>query len=578
MGRIEQKEWLAGLQKRVVFKRESNRTPYICILDTGINKAHPLLDKAINLNDLHSINAAWTNADTVGHGTRVAGLSVYGDLSEVFETTEQLEIRHRLESSKIINASEFIPDDTKRSLDLYADYTKQGVALAEITMPYRKRIFQMAITTIDSWDRGKPSSWSAALDMLAAGMDNEGNKRLFIIAAGNAAIERTSSKYPDFNKIEGVKDPGQTWNALTIGAYTEKDMLSEDEKIDNNRPTAAHGEISPYTTTSYEWETEWPLKPDIVMEGGNTAENKFGKVQADSLSLLSTNSQFLEKPFAAMWATSAASALGSRMCSHIINKYPNLSPETTRALMVHSASWTNAMLRQFDCDKPKPNKGSIRDLIRICGYGVPNMTRAMVSMQNDFTMIIEDSLQPYKIENRYPKNNEIKFYSLPFPQEELQNLSETEVEMRVTLSYFIEPNPSSRGRSRHSYQSHGLRFDMKYPSETENHFLGRLTKEMQEDGIDYRNDTQDRWWKLGSKGRTKGSIHSDIWAGPAVELAGCNIIAVYPVSGWWKKQKDKINSIANYSLLISIRTSTDVDLMTPVELRIANEIKTDIEV
>ena len=38
--------------------------------------------------------------------------------------------------------------------------------------------------------------------------------------------------------------------------------------------------------------------------------------------------------------------------------------------------------------------------------------------------------------------------------------------MRVTLSYFIEPNPSQRGNSRYRYQSHGLRFDVKRPTET----------------------------------------------------------------------------------------------------------------
>jgi hypothetical protein len=46
----------------------------------------------------------------------------------------------------------------------------------------------------------------------------------------------------------------------------------------------------------------------------------------------------------------------------------------------------------------------------------------------------------------------MKFYTLPFPQKELENLGGTKVEMRVTLSYFIEPNPSSRGRSVHSYK------------------------------------------------------------------------------------------------------------------------------
>ena len=103
---------------------------------------------------------------------------------------------------------------------------------------------------------------------------------------------------------------------------------------------------------------------------------------------------------------------------------------------------------------------------------------------------------------------------------------------------------------------------------------------MQEDGIFYGNDTNDKWWKIGVRNRTKGSIHSDIWTGSAVDLAGCGLIAVYPVTGWWKRLRNKetINNIAYYSLLISIRTSTNVDLMTPVKTRIDNITKTFIKV
>jgi len=311
----EQKEWLADLQKRILFPKETDKTPFICILDTGINSAHPLIEKFIGVNDLHTINEAWGKADEAGHGTSVAGLALYGDLVEVLETKEQIEIGHRLESSKIIKMSEYAPDDTKRPLDLYADFTKQGIAQVEITSANRNRIFQMAITTTDSRDRGKPSSWSAALDMLAVGMDNDSNKRLFIIAAGNFNPYEQKGTFPYSNMMEGIRDPGQAWNVITVGAYTEKDLLSDDEKADGNILTASHGNISPYTTTSHIWDSKWPLKPDIVMEGGNTVENKQGKFQANSLSLLTTNYKFQDKLFTTIWATSAASVLVSKICA-----------------------------------------------------------------------------------------------------------------------------------------------------------------------------------------------------------------------------------------------------------------------
>jgi hypothetical protein len=571
----EQKKWQDDLLPRIKYQNNSDNAPYICILDTGVNSAHPLLINVIGVNDLFTINEAWGKNDLVGHGTGIAGLALFGDLTPMLESNDPVEVNHRLESSKIINSSEYVPA-SKQPLDLYAEYTQQAVFQAEIPNIDRKRLFQLAITTIESWDKGRPSSWSAALDMLAFGSDNGNKSRLLVVSAGNADITITGSKYPALNKIQEIRDPAQSWNVLTVGAYTEKDMLSPEEMIDENVPTALHGELSPYSTTSCLWDIEWPYKPDIVMEGGNTVQNKYGQVQADSLSLLTTYHNISQRHFSAMYATSAASALASKMCVEIMNAYPELGPETIRALMVHSASWTPEMLKQFGCDKgPQNTKGDYINLVRTCGFGVPNVIRALTSFQNDFTMIIEDSIQPYKKE-KSRKNNEMKFYTLPFPKEELENLGGTSVEMRVTLSYFIEPNPSSRGRSVHSYKSHGLRFALKTPAETNGHFMGRITKALQEEDFDYSNDVTDKWWTLGIKGRTKGSIHSDIWNGSATELASCGVLAVFPVYGWWKRQQDTVGNIAKYSLLVSIKTSADIDLMTPTELVISNKIKSPI--
>jgi len=577
MSRKDQKDWLNDVLSRLKYKNGSEISPYICILDTGVNGNHPLLQQSITEDDLFTVNEAWGKSDDVGHGTNIAGLALLGDLTHVLESKESIEVNHRLESSKIINESEYFPD-AEQPLDLYAEHTQQAIFRAEIANVKRKRIFQLAVTTIDARDKGRPSSWSAAVDMMAFGSDNNSHARLVVVSAGNANIHLLNSKYPDINKEEGIRDPAQSWNALTVGAFTEKDLLSSDERIDDSKPTAAHGEISPYSTTSCNWDKKWPCKPDIVMEGGNTASNKYGQVQADSLSLLTTHHKITEKYFSPMYATSAASALASKMCAQIMSAYPDLRPETIRALMVHSAQWTPAMLKQFGCDMTD-RKEDFVNLVRICGFGVPYITRAIESFKNDYTMIIEDMIYPYKREkNKKAKNKDMKFYHLPFPQKELENLGSTNVEMRITLSYFIEPNPSSRVRSVYSYKSHGLRFDLKNPTEKNEKFMGRINKLMQEEELNYKNDEADRWWTIGVKGRTKGSIHSDIWRGTARELAACDLLAVYPVYGWWKEHNDTISNAAHYSLLVSIKVSTDTDLMTETENIISNKVKTAIDI
>ncbi len=45
------------------------------------------------------------------------------------------------------------------------------------------------------------------------------------VSAGNIRDINTLVDYPDVNQVEGIHDPGQAWNIVTVGAYTEKDFI-----------------------------------------------------------------------------------------------------------------------------------------------------------------------------------------------------------------------------------------------------------------------------------------------------------------------------------------------------------------
>jgi hypothetical protein len=115
-------------------------------------------------------------------------------------------------------------------------------------------------------------------------------------------------------------------------------------------------------------------------------------------------------------------------------------------------------------------------------------------------------------------------------------MGETEVEMRVTLSYFIEPNPGERGWTRkHRYASHGLRFDVKRSLENLSGFRTRVNKSVELDEADAQAnvDVGGDNWLLG-RIRNRGSVHSDVWKGAAAELAQRDAVGVFPIGGWWK--------------------------------------------
>ena len=456
--------------------------------------------------------------------------------------------------------------------------TIQAVSRPEITAPERRRVFSMAITARDARDRGRPSAWSATLDRLAVDYENQGETtRLFVVSAGNVDDPNAWAKYPDSNTSDGIHDPGQAWNVLTVGASTELEHITEPD-TDDYQPIAPVGGLSPFSTTSQTWQSHWPLKPDVVFEGGNVGKDALCAAWMHSLSLLTTNSDIAKRLFTTTRATSAASALAARMAAQLMAAYPELRLETIRGLIIHSAEWTPAMKQQFL--PTNPSKKNVASLVRHCGFGQPNLSRALWSVENSLTLICEDSLQPFmRKQGGEPKLRDMNLHRLPWPLGELEALGETEVEMRVTLSYFIEPNPSARGvKSRYRYESHGLRFDVKRPHESEEEFRHRINLAARDAEEGTRTNTgNDPHWVLGTQRRHRGSVHSDIWRGPAADLASRGVLAVYPVSGWWRTRPklERYDQLAHYSLVVSIRApSVDVALYTAIENQVAIAVET----
>lgn len=569
---VEQFEWNQELISRLTVIQDSPDVPYVCLLDTGVNNAHPLLLPALAAQDQHSVEPAWGVNDNEGHGTEMAGLALFGNLTETLSSDTPIPLEHRLESVKLLNSDGSNGSDPQ----LHGFLTTEATMRPVVSAPTRKRVFSMAITAKDNRDQGRPSAWSATLDRLAYDADSQAyDPKLFIVSAGNIKDPNAWMEYPDSNSTDGIHDPAQAWNILTVGAMTKLTRITESDS-QGYTAIAESGGISPFSTTSQTWQPHWPLKPDVMFEGGNAAKDGLGAAWMTSLSLLTTNFRTNERYFTTTNATSAASALCAKMAAQLMAKYPDLWPESIRGLIVHSAEWTDAMKRMFLPQKGAPKKAQITQMIRHCGFGEPNLERAIWSTENSLTMICEEHLIPYKKEKgKDTALRDMNLHQLPWPLEELEALGETQVEMRVTLSYFIEPNPSARGvTSRYRYESHGLRFDVKRPLESERDFRARINAAARDD--DYsNNEDSDNDWVVGKNNRHRGSLHSDIWRGTAADLASRGLIAVYPAQGWWKTRPtlDRYDQQVRYSLLVSIHApEVDVDLYNAISLKIGTPI------
>jgi hypothetical protein len=575
--REQQLERAQALAERVSWP--GTDVPTVCLFDTGVNRGHVLIEPALRAADTSTVREEWNATDEPdGHGTGMAGLALFGDLTDMLRDERDIVLEHRLESVKVLPPEGFPPNEPAS----YGPITQAAAAIGELMAPERKRVFCMAVTN-DNVSGSRSTTWSAAIDQAASGTmegdEPDAPRRLFVISAGNAPPEIDRSRILDADDYP-VEDPAQAWNAITVGGYTDKIQIVEADHRDWT-PFAAAGDISPFTRSSASWPSgKAPFKPEIVMEAGNRAVTPSGRevYTIESLGLLTTGPDVDQSPLVPFSATSAATAQAARLAARLFARFPDLWPEAIRALIIHSAEWTQPMRDALDA---APNKRAARLLLRRFGYGVPSFERAATSASNHLALIAQNTITPFKSQGGR-KFTDCHFYRLPWPREVMEELGERDVRLKITLSYFIEPNPGKAAAvDPQFYQSFGLRFDLRRRLESTRDFLERVNPLERDDPQErVRHVADDDRWAFGQNSVAAGSVHCDEWTGPAVQLNSRDIICVKPVIGWWRSRGslEECNRQTRYELVATLSADDiEVDLHTPISTLVDNEVGVEIE-
>ena len=248
----DQHLWASNLKSRLTLPSED--APAVCVLDTGVNRGHPLLADLLDERDHDTVRAEWGKDDHYrnGHGTQMAGLAAYGDLTPVLDSSESVRLTHWLESVKVL------PRFGSNEPEHYGLITQEAISLAEINAPERQRVFALAVTAPDSPDfteLGKPTAWSAALDSHTSGaMDDDDTKRLVCVSGGNVWLQNRN-EYPSKNELTSLEDPAQSWNVLTVAASTAMDIVTDHngDIVPDATCIAPRGGLSPHSATSCLW-------------------------------------------------------------------------------------------------------------------------------------------------------------------------------------------------------------------------------------------------------------------------------------------------------------------------------------
>jgi hypothetical protein len=579
-GRDDAEDWVADAAARIEIGPNRDAVA-VCLLDTGINRAHPLLAPAFAADDLHSVNPAWGVDDHHGHGSEMSGLALYGDLTTTLPSANPIILNYTGEGVKLLPPAGF-PLTEPQS---YGLVTQQAILRAEIARPDRERVYCMAVTQPDVYGP-KATSWSATLDASAFGGDELADlrRRLICVSAGNLPDGLLHAELEDWDSHE-VEDPAHAWNVLTIGGYTQKGPIT-DHGYEHWACAVALGTLSPYSRVSAAWyRGVSPIKPELVLEAGNKGIDSADTCMVsgiDSLSLITTSRDPTGKPLTLAWATSAATAQLAGMAAAVLADDRELWPETVRALLVHSAKWTPAMEQALLATNQKSERLM---MLRRFGYGVPDQDRALRSASNSLALVAQQEIQPFIREKGQQSHlNQAHFYALPWPSQTLLELGAHEVRLRVTLSYFVEPNPSADAPlSPARYRSAGLRFDLRRRNETQARFEARVNAlaAVVDEEDDLLGDVADPGRLLGERSISAGSLHLDEWRCSAADLADRNGVAIFPVGGWWKssRDRDRTNGMMRYALILTIDAGdVEQDLWIETAIAAGVEVEAQLEV
>lgn len=542
--------------------------PKVCVIDSGISERNSLLKLAIDSQNSKSwvpgeINKTADYVSNGGHGTRVAGAILYPRTiprSGSQNAVCWIQNARVLDANNKLSKSLFPPNLLG---DIVSYYVDTGT-----------KLFNHSITGSVPCRKQYMSAWAAAIDNLTWQ-----NDILFVVAAGNLPLDtkinstRLSVKdhlganreCPDYLLEDScrIANPAQSFQALTVGSIALCDY-----------------HVPPYSSISKKdkpsafscaglgiWET---IKPEVVEYGGDLVKDEGTPPNITSPKEVCpelVRSTLGGGPVIASdnIGTSFAGPKVTHILALIKTEFPNENCLLYRALIVQSARWLDWA---FSDDINK------KDVLRLIGYGLPNVNRALGNSPNRITLITRGE--------RFIKARQAHVYQVKLPEELLSQGEEIEILVEITLSYKAQPRRTRRNRRK--YLSTWLDWDCSKKGEDPDSFLARILKEYDASDDAEKGEGTFKWTlgkqnnhgKIKEVSRSAGTIQKDWTVVKSFELTEAFCIAVVGHQGW----NNDPDAQAPYSLVVSFEAlESNIPIYnTFVEAQVKLEVEEQVEV
>lgn len=563
--------------------------PAVCVIDSGIQEAHVLLQPGIDQAASHCFlpgEAATAVADEVaagGHGTRIAGAVLYG---EDVPTDGEPQLPFWIQNARVLNAQNAMP------VELFPPEALRKVVERFNDGPRQTRIFNHSINASSYCRTRYMSSWAAEIDQLCSERDV-----LIVQSAGNLPVQGTSPflgiadhlvvgrEYPAYlaENSARIANPGQSLQALTVGSIAYD---AAEQGAWRTFATYPGGPSAFSRTGPGIWNV---IKPEVVEYGGDAARtnNAPPNIQAGGVipaacpnlvrSTLHGPGPAADRDTA---GTSYAAPKVARIAAQVQRVLPTESALLYRALVVQSAqwpAWAEDILTRLR--NPQPNMtpaerqalyAAASSAFRSLGFGIPDAVRATTNTDHRTTLITRGDTEIHA--------GGCHVYQVPIPAELRQQADEFDVRIDVTLSYVAQPRRTRRHLRR--YLSTWVDWKASKLGEGLHDFRVRAMKDVANGEAPLPGTTLP--WVLHDKPqdglirefkRNSGTVQKDWAAVRSNSLPDHFCIAVVGHQGW----SHDPDSTARYVLAVTFEVlGGEITIYEPLRAAVA-ELQADIE-
>jgi subtilisin family serine protease len=375
--------------------------PGVLVMDSGVMSNHPLIRPALGEAEVFPgsmdtrITGGAEDGDTTdgGHGTKVCGIAIYGDVATCI-TTGVFQPKVRLFSARVLDDNCEYDEETlvEKQFELaihyfitnYPECKVINLSLGDEKLFYR--------------DGQKQFRLAAKIDEMA--LKYQDRNIVFTVSAGNYRYqppnpEDLKTDYPDYllNHAEArIIDPATSAIALTVGSLSTGNVPFYAQRFPGDVCEAIAGTAkfpSPFTRTGFG--PDGIIKPEIVDYGGDYVFSKRNPDNRSDPGLgVPTLSRDFAPPESRLFTTGVGTSYSApavaNLAARLFDRFPGATSNLIRALIVDSARIPDLRPDILNSD---PSDESV---LRVYGYGQPNFEAAAFSDQSEVLLVAEDKL------------------------------------------------------------------------------------------------------------------------------------------------------------------------------------------